>query len=190
MQSDGGRLRGFKTMRVPLGLRSRMVVAAVLTIGLSADACAEQVVGPSGGDAVTPTDVLASPGAYLDTEIRVRGRVHVVRHDTLGPCVPSTGTGCITPTSVSLQLVTVGEPPSGTAALELYRAGAQGVEEPLGCKVIATNQFDCGTLTPDAVAVVSGRVLKHRIPTQQVQTPTGEIQVIRYREIYVLLVRP
>ena len=44
--------------------------------------------------------------------------------------------------------------------------------------------------TPDAVAVVSGRVLKHRIPTQQVQTSTGEIQVIRYREIYVLLVRP
>jgi hypothetical protein len=38
--------------------------------------------------------------------------------------------------------------------------------------------------------VVSGRVLKHRIPTQQVRTSTGSVQVIQYREIYVLLVRP
>jgi hypothetical protein len=84
----------------------------------------------------------------------------------------------------------VGESPSGTVALDLYQAGDQGVEEPLKCKVIATNQFDCGALTPDAVAVVSGRVLKHRIPTQEVRTSTGAVQVIQYREIYVLLVRP
>lgn len=175
---------------MPPGSHNTMALAAVLAIGLSADGCAEQVVGPSGGDAVTPSEVLASPAAFLDAPIQVRGRVHVVREDTLGPCIPATGTGCITPTSASLQLVTVGESPSGTAALDLYRAGEQGAEEPLKCKVIATNQFDCGALTPDAVAVVSGRVLKHRIPTQQVQTSTGEIQVIRYREIYVLLVRP
>ena len=175
---------------MPPGLHNTRALAAVLAIGLSGDACAGQVVGPSGGDAVTPSEVLASPGAFLDAPIRVRGRVHLVREDTLGPCLPATGTGCINPTSASLQLVTVGESPSGSAALALYRAGEQGAEEPLNCKVIATNQFDCGAFTPDAVAVVSGRVLKHRIPTQQVQTSTGEIQVIRYREIYVLLVRP
>jgi hypothetical protein len=175
---------------VPHELHNTMALAAVLAIGLGADACLGQIVGPSGVGAVTPSEVLASPGAFLDAPIRVRGRVHVVREDTLGPCVPATGTGCITPTSASLQLVTVGESPSGTVALDLYRPGDQGVAEPLQCKVIATNQFDCGALTPDAVAVVSGRVLKHRIPTQQVRTSTGSVQVIQYREIYVLLVRP
>jgi hypothetical protein len=175
---------------VPPELHNTMALAAVLAIGLSADACVGQVVGPSGVGAVTPSDVLASPAAFLDAAIRVRGRVHVVREDTLGPCIPAAGSGCITPTSASLQLVTEGESPSGTAALDLYRGGDQGAEEPLKCKVIAPNQFDCGVLTPDTVAVVSGRVYKHRIPTQQVQTSTGEIQVIRYREIYVLLVRP
>src|SRR4026209_1620863 len=108
-----------------------MALAAVLAIGLSVDTCAEQVVGPSGGDAVTPSAVLASPAAFLDAPLRVRGRVHVVREDTLGPCIPATGVGCITPTSASLQLVTVGESPSVTAALDLYRAGAQGAEGPL-----------------------------------------------------------
>jgi len=175
---------------MPLGIHNTMALAAVLAIGLSADACVEQIVGPSRVDAVTPSEVLASPAAFLDASIRVRGRVHVVREDTLGPCIPATGTGCITPTSASLQLVTVGESPSGTVALDLYHAGDQGVEEPLKCKVIATNQFDCGALTPDAVSVVSGRVLKHRIPTQEVRTSTGVVQVIQYREIYVLLVRP
>lgn len=170
------------------GSHHTMALAAVLAIGLSVDTCAEQVVGPSGGDTVTPSNVLASPTAFLDASIRVRGRVHIVREDTLGPCLPGTGTGCINPTSASLQLVTVGESPGATTALDLYRVGARGAEEPLKCKVIATNQFDCGVLTPDAVAVVSGRVFKHRIPTQQVQTSSGEIQVIRYREIYVLLV--
>jgi hypothetical protein len=166
-----------------------MPLAAVLAIGLSAEACAEQIVGPSGGNAVTPSEVLASPAAFLEAPIRVRGRVHVVREDTLGPCIPDTGTGCITPTSASLQLMTVGESPSGNVALDLYRIGDQGAVEPLMCKVTATNQFDCGAFTPDAVTVVSGRVLKHRIPTQQVRTSTGEVQVIQYREIYVLLVR-
>jgi hypothetical protein len=167
-----------------------MALAAVLAIGLGADACGGQVVSPSDAGAVTPSEVLASPAAFLDAPIQVRGRVHVIREDTLGPCIAATGTGCITPTSASLQLVTVGESPSGAAALDVYRAAEQGVEEPWQCKVIATNQFDCGALTPDAVAVVSGRVIKHRIPAQQIQTSGGAIQVIQYREIYVLLVRP
>ena len=58
------------------------------------------------------------------------------------------------------------------------------------CTVIATNQFDCGAFKQGASAVVHGRVLKHRIPTQQIGTPAGDVQVIRYREIYVLLVQP
>lgn len=175
---------------MPHELHNTMALAAVLAIGLSADACVDQVAGPSGVGAVTPSEVLASPAAFVDASIRVRGRVHLVREDTLGPCIPATGTGCITPTSASLQLVTVGESPSGTAALDLYRAGEQGAVEPLNCTVIATNQFECGELTPDTVAVVSGRVFKHRIPAQTVRTSTGDVQVIQYREIYVLLVRP
>jgi hypothetical protein len=175
---------------MPLGIYNTMALAAVLAIGLSADACVEQIGGPSRVDVVTPSEVLASPAAFLDASIRVRGRVHVVREDTLGPCIPETGTGCITPTSAALQLVTVGESPSGAVALDLYRAADQGTQEPLRCKVIATNQFDCGALTPDTVAVVAGRFLTHRIPTKEVRTSSGQVQVIQYREIYVLQVPP
>jgi hypothetical protein len=89
---------------------------------------------------------------------------------------------------VSLQVVTVGEPPSASTALDLYRADEHGIRELLRCKVVAANQFDCGSLTPDAVAIVSARLVTHRIPTQQVGSSTGGIQVVQYREIYVLLV--
>jgi hypothetical protein len=174
---------------MPLALHTKLVLAAV-TIGLSADACAEQVVRPSGGATMTPSEVLAAPDSFLDARIRVRGRVHLVRHDTLGPCDPTAVGGCSSATSAALQLTTEGEPPGVTTALDLYRTGERGVAEPLGCKAVGTNQFDCGSFKQGASAVVEGRVLKHRIPTQQIGTPAGEVQVIRYREIYVLLVQP
>ena len=176
---------------MPFRFHDTLTLAAVLAIGMTADACAQQVVGPSGGGgAVTPSAVLAAPDSFLDSAVRVRGRVHVVRQDTLGPCGPATPAGCVNPASASLQLVTDGEAPGATTTLDLYRAGAKGVAEPVICGVIAMNNLDCGAFTPDTVMVVSGRVLKHRIPTQQVGTGAGEVHVIRSREIYVLLVRP
>jgi hypothetical protein len=176
---------------LPFGIHSALGLAAVMAIGLSADAWTEQVIPRSGSsDVVTPSDVLARPESFLDSDIRVRGRIHLVRQDNLGPAAPPTGASSNSATSASLQLVTVGEPPGTPATLDLYRTGAQGVAEPVGCKAIAANQFDCDAFTPDAVTVVSGRLSKHRIPTQQVGSSAGDIRVLKYREIYVLLVRP
>jgi len=175
---------------MPFALHNTLALAAAVTIGLSADACAEQVVRPSGGDTVTPSEVLAAPDSFLDARVRVRGRVHLVRHDTLGPCDPTAVGGCSNATSAALQLITEGEPPGVTTALDLYRTGERGGAEPRGCKAIVTNQCDCGAFKQGAAAVVDGRVLKHRIPTQQIGTPSGDVQVIRYREIYVFLVQP
>jgi len=141
-------------------------------------------------DVMTPSEVLARPESFLDSDIRVRGRIHLVREDNLDPAAPSPGPDSTRPTSASLQLVTVGAAPSAPATLDLYRTGRQGSLEPVGCKALAANQFDCGAFTPDAVTVVSGRLSKHRIPTQQVGSSAGDLRILKYREIYVLLVRP
>jgi hypothetical protein len=169
-----------------------LALAGLMVIGLTVEACAGQrASAPSSSrEVVTPSEVLAAPDSFLDLPVQVRGRVHIVREDTLGPCPESARGSCTSATSASLQLVTSGESPSGTTALDLYRPRDNGGEEPVSCKVIGTNQFDCGTFTPDTIAVVGGRILKHRIPTQQVGTSGGATQVIRYREVFVLFVRP
>lgn len=169
-----------------------VAVAVVVAAGGSPNACAGELATAPGDPpgAVTPSRVLAHAESFLGKKVQVRGRIHVEKYETAEPCNPVTGTGCISPAYTSLHVVTVGEPRRDTNSLDLYRPAAQGGEEPLRCRVIRASEFDCGAYKPDAVAVVSGRVVKHRVPTQQVGHPDGRVEVIQYREISVLLVQP
>ena len=165
-----------------------LTLAVVAAVGLSASAC-EHATAPGGIEgAVSPTEVLARAGSLLGSQIEVRGRIHVEKYETLEPCNPATGTGCTSPAYTSLHVVTPGEPRRDNNSLDLYGSVAGGVE-PLRCRVIGENRFDCSPYTQDAVITVSGRLIKHRIPTQQVGTSSGRIEVIQSREIVVLLVQ-
>lgn len=172
-------------------LRCRLALAVVMLVGLNGSACGDQLAAPSGvPGTVTPSDVLARPESFLDRQVQVHGRIHVEKYETAVPCNPSTGAGCISPAFTSLHVVTAGEPRGDANALDLYRPAGQGDEEPLRCTVIGEHKFECGAFREDAVATVSGRIVKHRIPTQIVGNSKGSTQVIQYREIYVLVVQP
>jgi len=173
-------------------LRFTLALATVMVVGLDANAGGGQLMGAPGvPGTLTPSDVLANPESFLGTQIQVRGRIHLESYETAaGPCNPATGEGCISPAFTSLHVVTAGEPRRDTNVLDLHRPTNQGGEEPLRCRVVGPYQFDCGTYTQDAVVIVSGRLVKHRIPTQQVVYPDGRVEVFLYREIYVLLVQP
>jgi len=175
---------------IDMRLRCRLALAVVVSIGLNASACAAQLTAPDSiPGSVTPSEVLASPESFLNRQVNVYGRIDVEKYETALPCIPSTGAGCISPAFTSLHVVSAGEPRGATNALDLYRP-TDGGEEPLRCTVIGEYKFDCGVFKEDAVAAVSGRVVKHRIPTQEVGNSSGSTQVIQYREIYVLIVQP
>lgn len=171
-------------------LRRRLTLAAVLSVGLNASACAAQLAAPGSlPGTVTPSEVLANPESFLNRQVQVYGRIYVEKYDLALPCIPNTGANCVSPAFTSLQIVTAGEPRSATNTVDLYRLTAEG-EEQLRCTVIGQDKFDCGVFKEDAVATVSGRVVKHRIPIQEVGNSSGSRQVIQYREIYVLIVLP
>ena len=169
----------------------RLALAVVLSVGLNSSGCANQLTAQSSiPGTVTPSDVLASPESFLNLQVQVEGRIHVEKYENALPCIPSTGAGCTSPAFTSLHVVTPGEPKSTANTLDLYRPAGETGQEPLRCTVIGQQQFDCGVFKEDAVTTVSGRIVKHRIPIQQVGDSSGRTQVIQYREIYVLLVQP
>ena len=171
-------------------LRRRLTLVVVVSVGLNASACGAQLAAPSSlPGSVTPSEMLANPESFLNRQVQVYGRIYVEKYELALPCIPNTGADCVSPAFTSLHVVSAGEPRGATNAVDLYRPTAQG-EEPLRCTVIGQYKFDCGVFKEDAVVTVSGRVVKHRIPTQEVGNSSGSTQVIQYREIYVLLVLP
>ena len=180
-------------MSLLLNTRSsrRLALAVVASVGVSLSGCSGQLTAHSRiPGAVTPSDVLASPESFLNLQVQVEGRIHVEKYETALPCIPDTGAGCTSPAFTSLHVVTTGEPKGTANALDLYRPAGETGQEPLRCTVIGQQQFDCGAFKEDAVATVTGRIVKHRIPIEEVGDSSGRMQVIRYREIYVLLVQP
>jgi hypothetical protein len=165
-------------------------VAILIVIGVATSGCGLPVAPSTPVPALTPSEVLTNPKSFLDKRIEVSGRIHVEKYEDLQPCGPDSPGGCTGPSRTTLHIVTEGEGRRESNSLDLYRTKPDGGEEPAVCRVISAAEFDCGLLKANAIAPVTGRLIKHRIPTQQVGYPDGRMVVLQYREIYVLLIQP
>ncbi len=150
-------------------------------------ACAGGLLHSSADDRVGIKAINADRPAYAGQTIEVRGRIHVEEYRSLEPCATA-DPRCGWPSATTLHVVVPGEARTDSNSLDLYEVSPGGQYRPAGCRVLSNTKFDCGPLTKDAVMTVRGLFVKERKPIQTAGPSGGPPQVLRYQDIYFLVV--
>lgn len=136
---------------------------------------------------LTVTEVLGSLDAYIEKNIRVRGKILAKPNYSTGPCYPSEP--CPPIIDITLHLVNPDEPADHypITSLDLYEHTADGTLKPMKCTFIGEDNFDCHPFVQNTVAIIEGTFIKHKIPYLTVGTSTGDFKVLKYLDLYVFV---
>src|SRR5690348_10905958 len=98
-------------------------------------------------------EINANRDAYVGQTVSVEGRIHVEEYRSLEPC-GAADPRCGWPIATTLHVVVPGEARNNSNSLDLYELSPAGKHVPARCRIVSNTQFDCGSLTKDAVAIV------------------------------------
>lgn len=131
------------------------------------------------------TDITSNKELYIGKTIKVSGKIEMRERLGAGPqCVDC-------PSNVGQPTLHIVNPDGNQwvegNAIDLYRKIGDGKYEPLTCKVVTTNSYDCGKYKNDSITIVEGIFIKYQIPAQTVGDSTGRTEVIKWQDIYILV---
>jgi hypothetical protein len=136
---------------------------------------------------LTVPEVFRTPDTYIENKIRVRGRIMAQPHYSAAPCVASEP--CPQIINITLHLVDPSDLANRqpTTPLDLFEHTAEDTFMPMTCTFVSTDNFDCNPYTQNAITTVEGTFIKHKIPYHTVGTSDGEITVLKYSDIFILV---
>jgi hypothetical protein len=136
---------------------------------------------------LTVPEVYRNPDIHIEKKIRVRGRILARPHYSTGPCVPSEP--CPPIINITLHLVSPDDPVNHypITSLDLFEHTAEGTFKPMTCTFISKDNFDCRPYIQNAITTIEGIFIKHKIPYHTVGTSDGDIEVLKYSDIYIFV---
>lgn len=138
-------------------------------------------------DILTVAEVHSNRDAYIEKNIRVRGKILAQPHYSTGPCFPSEP--CPSIIDITLHLIDPDDPADHypITSLDLFKHTAVGTFEPMKCTFTGKDNFDCHPYIQNAIVIIEGSFIKHKIPYLTVGTSTGDLKVLKYSDIYIFV---
>ncbi|MDO8551222.1 MAG: hypothetical protein Q7S03_00875 [bacterium] len=134
-------------------------------------------------------DVTGNKQLYIDKKISIYGKV--VLRERLG-AGPECAGGSNCPSNVGEPTLHLVNPDANQwtegNAIDLYKKIGEGKYETLTCKVVTKSNYDCGKYKDNSVTTIQGIFIKYQIPAQTIGTSSGKTEVIKWQDIYILVV--
>ena len=177
--------------RMPFAVGYTWVSARIVTLALLALSCGFVDTQPTASEALTVSTLNANKDAYVGKKIAVEGEVYVLTLSGLHAC--DAAQPCPKYDDALLTLVDLQRDPvpRQEQMIRLYRrSAATDRPEQIHCKIVDENAptFDCGRFVRSAVTTVEGVFTKDRVPDQVVGDSRGNIQVLKYRDAYFMVI--
>jgi hypothetical protein len=169
---------------------AHLFIRTSFALGLLGSSCSIATTQPTTTEVVSVSQLNGNKSAYLGKRISVQGTVYVLTLSRLLAC--RAGEPC--PQYDDALLALVDSPPPAVTAdqlVRLYRRSAvTRLPEQIHCKILRedTPTFDCGAFVRGTITTINGVFTSEQVPDQVVGDSTGRIEVVRYREVYYLLI--
>lgn len=138
---------------------------------------------------LSASEIYSNKEKYAGKKVKVAGRIYFKLFESEMPCSLNTGEGCNNTSKIEVSIVDSSASSNifpGDKIINLYKS-SNGQNKPYTC-FGGPNTTDCGIYKKNAATVIEGMFIKDKAPYQIVGNSSGKMEVVKYQDIYYLLV--